>query len=215
MKNLRRILVLLALGLPLTAGTCTNTKAVDIVLGVPTEIELTINSSGGQNYHEDIDAVDLATDLDLSGKLDDAGIQASDVKTIKVVQVFYEITSAQAGKQVVNGHLDVTRGSIVGGLFTPSGGNVSVASGWTADLGTVSPDWIDITDTLDPGISTLNDIASDLLKQLKDGTPAVNTAVQYHVSGDVNPNDTETNVTWKLKIVIQVLATKDFEIPFG
>jgi hypothetical protein len=215
MKSLRRILVLLALALPLTASTCTETKPVDIVLGVPTEIELTINSSGGQNYHEDTDAVDLREDLDLASELDDAGIDANDVTSIKVVQVFYEITGPQAGKSVENGDLQVARGTISGPTFTVSDGPVTVASGYALDLGTASPDWIDITDTLRPGISILNDLAADLLVELKGGTTAQNTAVQYHVSGDVVPGDTATNVAWKLKIVIQVIATKDFEIPFG
>jgi len=216
MRNLRRILVLAALTLPLTASTCTKDKKVDVVLGVPTELDLAINSTGGQNWHQDIDAIDLRGNLDLSAKLSDAGIDPQDVKSIQVVQIFYRVTAPQTGKSVSNGLLEVTRGALIGPLFTPDGnGTVHVADGFAADLGTASPDWVDITGTLDSGIGVLNAIATDLLKELKGEGSAQNTAVLYQVSGDVTPSDTATNVTWKLKIVIQVVSQRSFEIPFG
>jgi hypothetical protein len=214
MKSLRRILVPLALTLPLTASTCTKTKDVDVVVGVPTEIELSIDSTGGSNYHEDTNAVDLRDDLDLASALDDAGIDRSEVSAIHVVQVFYRITAPQAGKMLTNGHLTVERGDIAGG-FVPSGSEVVVADGYTADLGTTSPDWIDVTDSIRPGINVLDALAGDLLNELKTGTPAQHTAVRYHVSGNVEPGDTETHVGWSLRILIQATATREFEIPFG
>lgn len=214
MRSLRRILVLAALALPLTASTCTTDKDVDVVVGVPTEVQVDIQSSGGQNHHNNTRAIDLKNELDLAGALDDAGVSASDVKSIAVTQIFYRIVSPQAGKQETNGHVEITRGTLNGGLFT-GGTAVVVADGYGADLGTLSPDWIDITNTLKPGITVLNGLATDLLNELKNGTPAQNTAILYNVSGDVTPSSTPTLVGWKIKIVFQVVTTKSFSIPFG
>jgi hypothetical protein len=56
------------------------------------------------------------------------------------------------------------------------------------------------TPTLDPaGVILLNGLLTDLLTELKTGTPASNTTITYHVHGDSTPADVATDFVWEIK----------------
>jgi hypothetical protein len=214
MKNLSRILLVPALLVLMSSEKCTEEKDVDLVLGLPMEVEVLFHSTGSLNVHEDTDDVDIEAEIDLAGELDDAELDPEDVEEIALVQVFYKITQGQDGKEIQQGELEITRGTGTGGAFVPDAtGTVDLATGFSAPAGT-STDWIDITNQLKPGINVLNDLAGDILTELQGGAAAQNTVIRYHVSGIVTP-DTATDILWRIKLVIQATAKKKFDVPFG
>jgi hypothetical protein len=151
--------------------------------------------------------VDIKEDMDVEAALDDADVDPADIDELQVVQVFYKVTRAEAGRTIDNGLLEFTRVN-VGGPFV-------LASGFSADMG-AETDWIDVTDHLQPGINQINNFLSEYLAELKGtGPPVQNTQFMYHVSGNSNPGSTPTNFQWRVKIVIQATTQKEFEIPFG
>ena len=205
MKGLRRILLLPALALPLTAGTCTEEKIVDLVIGLPTTA--TFLADGELNVHFDEALVDVKEDLDIAGALEDADLEASDIETIQIVQIFYRVSRPEAGRSIENGELQFTR------VGAPGGSHLLV-SGVDADMSAVT-DWIDVTDKLQPGINEINAFLDECVAELQGGPPVVNTQFLYEVSGDSVPGEVPTDFEWQVKIVIQAVAKGEFEIPFG
>lgn len=207
MKNLRTLLLVPALAFALTAGTCTSDKVVQMVIGAPTTVEFI--ASGQTNVYDDTQSVDVKDDLDLEGALDDADIDPNDVDEVQLVQVFYRITQAEAGRSIENGFLEFTRP----GAASP--GPHLVVSGFTADASAVT-DWVDVTDLLQPGIDQINQFMDEYLAELKGtGPPVTNTTFDYHVSGNSVPASVPTNFRWEIKLVIQVVAEREFTVPFG
>jgi len=207
MKNLRSILFLPALAFALTAGQCTDERIVELVIGVPTEIEFL--ATGSVNTYQDTDTVDVKEDLDLESALDDADIDPEDVDEIQVVQVFYKITVPEAGRTITNGKLEFTRN----GAANP--GPHLIVNGFSASAAAVT-DWIDVTDTLQPGIDQINTFLAECLTELKGGPAVANSSFTYTVSGDSNPAADPTLFQWRVKLVIQVVAERTFEeIPFA
>lgn len=204
MKNLTKILLLPALALPLTAGTCTSDKLVELVIGLPTEAEFI--SLGELNTHSDTQDVDIKQDMDVEGELDDAGVDPADIDELSVVQIFYKITVPEAGRTIENGSLEFQRLGV--------GGTHLLVSGFSADIGTAT-DWIDITDHLQVGINDINTFLDEYLTELQGGATVTNTTFRYTISGDSSPAATPTNFQWRVKIVIQAVTAKEFEIPFG
>lgn len=207
MKNLRTLLLVPALALALTAGTCTSDKIVELVIGVPTTAEFI--ASGDVNTYDDTQTVDVKEDLDLESELDDAGIDPADVHEVQLVQVFYRITQPEAGRSITDGALEFTRP----GAASP--GPHLVISGFTADA-SAATDWIDVSELLQPGINQINDFLAEYLAELKGtGPPVSNTTFEYHVSGNSIPASTPTDFRWELKLVIQVVGEREFTVPFG
>lgn len=206
MKNLTRILLVPALALPLTAATCTSDKIVQLVIGVPTTAEFV--ASGETNFHDDTDTINVKEDLDLEAELEDADIDPMDVEEIQLVQVFYRITVPEAGRSIENGFLEFTRP----GAASP--GPHLVVDGFTADASAVT-DWIDLTELLQPGINEINDFLDECLAELQGGPAVTAGTFEYHVRGNSVPAATPTNFQWEVKLVIQVVGEREFEVPFG
>lgn len=206
MKNLTRILLVPALVLPLTAATCTSDKLVELVIGVPTTAEFI--ASGETNFHDDTETIDVKEDLDLAAELEDAEIDPNEVEEVQLVQVFYRITQPEAGRSIENAFLEFTR------LGAANPGPHLVVDGFTADC-SAATDWIDVTELLQPGINEINDFLDELLVELQGGAPVANTQFEYHVRGNSVPAATPTNFRWEVKLVIQVVGEREFEVPFG
>ena len=207
MKNLRKWLLLPALVLPLTAGTCTSDKVVEFVIGTPTTVEFL--ATGSVNTYDDTNTVNVKEDLDLENALDDADLDVNDVEEIQLVQVFYRVTVPEAGRSITNGALEFTR------LGAADPGPHLVVSGFTADM-SAATDWIDLTTDLQPGLTQVNDFLEECLAELKGtGPPVTAGTFEYHVSGNSIPASVPTNFQWEVKLVIQVVATRELEVPFG
>ena len=207
MKNLRKFLLLPALALPLTAGTCTSNKVIDFVIGVPTTVEFA--ATGSVNTYSDTNTVNVKDDLDLASALDDADLDANDVEEIQLVQVFYRVTVPEAGRSISNGSLEFTR------LGAADPGPHVVISGFAADM-SAATDWIDLTPDLQSGVTQINDFLEECLAELKGtGPPVTAGTFEYHVAGNTLPADVATNFQWEVKLVIQVVATRELEVPFG
>ena len=202
--KITRNLLLPALLLPLTAGTCTSDKFVELVVGLPTEAEF--EASGELNIHDDEELIDVKEDMDVEGELDDAGVDPAEIQQLTAVQVFYKITVPEAGRTIEDGYLEFERVGV--------GGTHLLVSGFSADCSQAT-DWIDVTDKLQPGINDINAFLAEYLVELQGGAPVQNTTFRYHVQGVSVPGDVETNFQWRFKVVIQARASREYEVPFG
>lgn len=158
---------------------------------------------GVVNNYNDTGSADLGTALDLSSILDDAGLDASDVKSVTVSGVSYRITvpDPTAGRTIDNGTVTAQRGS---------GAVLSLVSDFDADASSVTG-WI--TPTISPaGVTMLNGILADALTSAQNGTPIPNGVVNFSVSGVSNPQGVTSNFDWELKIDISVVGEFETQV---
>jgi hypothetical protein len=225
---------LLLLALPILGGTCTEEKAVDLVIGFPTTVRFQASGSTNQVTFQSA-GIDLVADLDIEAALDDAGVDVNDIDTdaatrttdIKVSQVFYRVIvpDAVANRQIVNadlrvGRVDAATQQIIGG-----GTGQVLIQNWcgNAGVGNVADPqaWIDVTNLLasgapgTTGLDPLNDYLYDLVIFLQTGTPVPNPEIKYAFSGQSTPTGSPTLFEYEVKIVFQGVITETFEVPFG
>jgi len=170
-------------------------RIVELALLGSTAVEFT--SQGEINTIDEVRVIDIRDDFDLDGLLDDAGVDVSEVKAIKVAGVSYRTTQAEVGtaRTIMNGNVTIQR---AGGPVVPLVTNFSEFVNEVLSYKTAP---------LDPaGVDVINDIAADLLKELQDGTPA-NSTVTYHLTGDSTPINEETDFKWEVKVDVSVVGT--------
>lgn len=171
-------------------------RIVELAVGGSTIAEFV--ASGVINTYDDTKTVDLHDGLDLAQIIDDAGVDVSDVESVKLSGVSDRVTvpDPNPGRTIANGTVTIQR---AGGAVTP------LVTGFNVNVNSVTSFQ---TATLDPaGVAVLNALLADLLAEVKTGTPASNTMVTYHVSGQSQPTGVETNFTWELKVDVSILGT--------
>lgn len=206
--NTRRTLpvLVLAAALAATGASCpTFPKIEDRIVELATggSTVLTFVASGITNTYNDTQTINLATDFDLAKVLDDAGIDVSDVTSIKLMGVSYRVTVPDpvAGRSISATTVTVTRqGGSATSLVTNFGTSVnSLTSFTTAPLSAA-------------GVTVLNTILSDLLASLQNGTTLANPSVTYTVNGTSNPITAATNFTWQLKVDVTIKGTVKIDV---
>jgi hypothetical protein len=206
--NTRQTLPVLVLAAALAASgaSCPTIPSIEdrvVELATGGSTTLTFVAEGVVNTYNDTQTINLATDFDLASLILDAGIDVSRVTGVKVSGVSYRVTVPDpvAGRSISSTNVTVTR---EGGSSTPLVTDFSTSVN-SATSFTTAP--------LDPaGVTVLNDILSDLLTSLQNGTPLVNPSVTYSVSGTSNPTDASTNFTWQLKVDMSIKGTVDVEV---
>jgi len=220
-KPLHAVVLLLA-ALPLLGAPCTEEKIVDVVIGFTTTLQLI--ASGSTNTFTSTGTVDLKSDLDLATELSDAGVDAATLTPgdIQIAQVFYRVTQPDvvANRTITNGNLQISRLDDGTGLPLAGADHVALATGWSGPAGTgnvpSTTAWTDITADLSPaGVAILNQYVADLIAELQGGAPAVNTMIQYDVSGDSTPTNQATSFHYEVKILFQGAIPQEYEVPFG
>lgn len=206
----RTILQLAALGLIAVSGMgasgCplipeVHQKAVELAVGGSTAADFA--AEGEINFHNDVEVVDLAAGLDLASVIDDAGIDVSKVKDIKVSGVSYRTTRPDPtpNRRIVDGSVTIARGA---------GAPVSLVDSFQADVNAATSFQ---TAPLNPaGVALLNDLVADLLNELKTGTPAGNTTVTIHVTGASSPTNVPTDFEYQLKLDVSIVGTVDVDV---
>ena len=168
-------------------------KVVDLVTGG--EVVTTFDALGTLNTFNATQTITLRNEFDIVKALDDAGVDASSVKSITLSGVSYRITKAQAGR------------TIGGGLVT-----VRWAGGWTqplvsdfnADAGALTG-WI--SPPLNPaGVAVINQMLSFIVAELHGGAPAVD-ELTYGVSGTSNPQNTNSDFEYQFRLTISVVGS--------
>jgi hypothetical protein len=174
-----------------------------VELAVGGSVTLPWQARGIINTYNDTDTFDMGTALNLGQILDDAGIDASDVKSISVSGVFYRITAADPnpGRTITNGTVQIQRG---GGAVT------SLVTNFTADASTTTG-WIG--NTLSPaGVTLLNGVLTDALASAQNGTPIPNGNFTFTVNGVSNPTGAETNFDWELRLDISIVGEFEMQV---
>lgn len=201
--NILRSLVL-ALPLALLSIGCILVPEVEdriVELAVGASTTATFVASGETNFHDETNVIDLDTDINLNQVLADNGVDASEVKDIKLAGVSYRVTVPEAGRSITGGTVTIQRGAgAATSLVTSFGADCSKTTGWiTVPLNAA-------------GVTLVNGILADLLAEAKTGTPAPNTVVTYHVNGASVPAATPTNFTWEFKLEVSMVGSVKIEI---
>lgn len=169
-------------------------RVVELALLHSTSVEF--QSQGQINYIDKFETVDLH-DFNLGQILEDAGVNVSDCKYVKVAGAAYVTTEPElgVGRRIENASVTIQR---VGG---PVDTLVSDFDEWVNEV-------LDYkTATLNPaGVSDINAVMADLLTELKGG-PIANAAIIYHFYGNSLPALEETDFKWKLRLDISVVGT--------
>jgi len=199
------IAVIALAGLSLGAGCPTvpslKDRVVELALGASTV--QTIQAIGIVNVYDQIGSEDLVADVDIQKVLNEAGIDASKVKSIKLAGISYRVTvpDPHAGRNITGATVSAGRGPGPAAGPTPTplitnfSQNVDAVTGWTK-----AP--------LDPnGVHLIDGILTDIVALARDGTPVPNPVLSYHVQGVSNPTDATTSFTWQLKLDLTIVGT--------
>lgn len=170
----------------------------------------TLVAFGSLNYES---KTDLAAVLDIPQILDDAGIDVSDVDSIAVFGVTYKTTKLDPDntREIQNGNVYVTRGTLVGSTFTPTTAEVTVISNFNQVVNDATTD--QTAPVTAAGIQMLNQLLQDLLDEAK-GLPVVVTdsAIRYRVDGTSAPTPATTDFEWRICVKVNIKGTVEVDV---
>jgi hypothetical protein len=172
----------------------------------------TLTAVGIVNDHDDFDVIDLKAGLDIRQTLEDAGIDVSDVDSIAVFGVTYKTTQPDpnGAREIVNGQVTATRGTLVGSTFSPTGPEVLVITSFNQIVNAAT------TDQTAPlsaaGITMLNQLLQACLAEAKGGPPVTDSAIQYHVTGQSLPMNVATNFKWRICVKVNMKGTVEVDV---
>jgi len=196
----------LALALPLAvvANGCILIPEIEeriVELAVGHSIIVPFTSSGETNTHDDTETINVALDVSLDEILDDNGIDASDVKDVKIAGVAYRVTQGEAGRTITGGTVEFRRHPTA----TPAGTFLPLVTSFSADAGAPTS-WITVPLSA-TGVADLNVLLADLLDEAKGNGPAANTWITYHVNGVSNPVADPTDFKWEFRLNLTIVGT--------
>jgi len=208
------ILKTLALALPVAFalnGCILIPKIEDRVveLAVGHSVVIPFQARGTINFEDDAKVVDLDSDFDLKSVLDDAGIDASDVKDVKLASVAYRVTKPQSGRTITGGQVEFqTSSSAPGSLPTgapPTAGFTPLVTSFSADAGSAT-DYVAVP--LAPaGVTALNTMLGQFLSDVKNGGSTHPRYLTYHVYGASNPSGSNTDFDWEFRLELSIVGT--------
>lgn len=215
LRNLGRIGLLGLLLVPLLGSTCTKEKAIDfVVIG---ESQASFEARGSVNVDLGSEAYDLKEDLDLRQIAMEYGVDPEKIQGATFRQLFVRITKPDENSpdRSVTGDLTIQFRDL---------GSPPLPPRPVAELGSVSDfpanavtEWQDVTDRVsEPGVDEINAFLARCLAELRDpsgASDATHTEVFYQWTGTSDPSGVETNFDWQAKVVLNVIATVDAEIP--
>jgi hypothetical protein len=176
-------------------------RVVELAVGGSTTATFTI--TGSATAADETDVVDIATEIDVAGILEDAGIDVSNVTHIALSGIAYRISraDADASREILNGNITIQRGAgAVENLVTGFSGSPGATSGFT-------------TVTLAPaGVAVVNGILDDVRTALPG--PAANTVTTFHLTGDMTSNGgNPANFDIEVKVTISITGTIEVSVP--
>lgn len=216
-KNLLLTLLSLVLVALVVEGGCViipevNTKNVELVASVSACD--TLVAAGVVNNHDDFDVIDIKDGLDINQALSDAGIDVSAVDSIVVWGITYKTTQPDPDgtREIVNGNVTVTRGSYnpITQVFTPSSAELDVITNFNVTVNSVTTD--QTAPVSAAGIALINQILQDCLNEAKGFGPALNTAIQYHVTGISNPQNVPTDFKWRICVFANMKGKVEVDV---
>lgn len=196
----------LALALPIAvvANGCILIPEIEeriVELAVGHSIIVPFTSSGETNTHDDTETINVALDVSLDEILDDNGIDASDVKDVKISGVAYRVTQGEAGRTITGGTVEFRRHPTA----TPAGTFLPLVTSFGADA-SAPTGWITVP-LNSTGVADLNVLLADLLDEAKGNGAATNTWITYHVNGTSNPTADPTDFKWEFRLNLTIVGT--------
>ena len=194
------IAVIALAGLSLGSGCPTVPKIEDRVveLALGSSTTLTLPAIGIVNVYDQTGVEDLVADFDLNKALSDAGVDASDLKDIKLAGISYRVTvpDPNAGRTIANATVTARRGlGAETALISSFTQNVDAVSGWTtAPLSAA-------------GVTLINGLLTDIMTVAKNGGSVASPTITYHVQGTSNPTGANTTFTWQLRLDLTIVGT--------
>ena len=176
-------------------------RVVELAVGGSTTATFTI--TGSDTQADETDVVDIASEIDVAGILEDAGIDASNVTHIALAGISYRIVRADAdpSREILNGNITIQRGAgSVENLVTGFSASPGATSGFT-------------NVTLDPaGVAVVNGILDDVRTSLPN--PAANTVTTFHLTGDMTSNSgNPADFDVEIKVTISITGTIEVSVP--
>lgn len=204
-KHSYRKTLALALPLAIAVNGCILIPEVEdriVELAVGHSIVVPFTSSGETNTHDEINTINVGLDVSLDQILSDNGIDASDVKDVKLAGVSYRVTQAEAGRSITGGTVEFVRHA----TSTPPGSPTytPLVTSFTGNAGAVTG-WITVP-LNSAGVTGVNALLGELLTEAKGGAAATNTWITYHVNGVSNPTSTPTNFKWEFKLDLTIVG---------
>ena len=180
-----------------------------VELAVGHSVVIPFQARGINNFEDDAKVVDLDSDFDLATVLDDAGIDASDVKDVKLATVAYRVTRPQAGRTITNGQVEFQLSATAPGSLPtgapPNAGFTQLVTSFTGDASTTTG-WVAVP--LAPaGVTALNTLLGQFLADVKNGTSTHSRFLTYHVYGASNPSGSNTDFDWEFKLELSIVGT--------
>jgi hypothetical protein len=180
-----------------------------VELAVGHSVVIPFAAGGATNFENDVKTVDLDGEVDLASVLDDADLDASDVKDVKLASVAYRITRPEAGRSISNGQVEFKTFTTDPGtpslgappnatydqLVTNFSGSAAAATGWIA------------VPLASGGVTALNDLLAQFLADVKNGTSTHPRYLVYHVYGTSNPGGTPTDFDWEFRLQLSIVGT--------
>jgi len=182
-------------------------RVVELAVGHSVVIPFT--SQGATNFENDVKTVDLDGEFDLKSVLDDAGIDASKVKDVKLASVAYRVTRPEAGRTISNGQVEFKTFTSDPGtpalgapptatydqLVTSFSGSAGAKTGWIA------------VPLASGGVTSLNTLLGQFLNDVKNGGSTHPRYLVYHVYGNSNPAATPTDFDWEFRLQLSIVGT--------
>jgi len=196
---------LLVTALVMVGAKCPSIPAIKdrvVELAVAGSTTVPFEAEGSLGVWSDESTVDLSQGIDIVGILDDAGIDVSAVKEVKVSGLSYRVTvpDPDPTKAIFNSTITIQRGSgpetnlIVNFAEDPVNAVVNFK--------TVVPEAA--------GTQVINDILAELLLAAQEGRAPENVVVTGRGNGEASPGD--THFFWELKIAISIVGEIETEV---
>ncbi len=180
-----------------------------VELAVGHSIVVPFTASGSTNFENDVKTVDLDGEFDLKSVLDDAGIDASNVKDVKLASVAYRITRPETGRSISNGQVEFKTFTSDPGTPTlgapPTAGYDQLVSNFSGSAAATT-DWIAVP-LASGGVDALNTLLGEFLSDVKNGGSSHPRYLVYHVYGASSPAPTPTNFDWEFRLQLSIVGT--------
>lgn len=172
-----------------------------VELAVGHSIVVPFTSFGETNTHDDTETINVALDVSLDEILAENGLDASNVKDVKLAGVAYRVTQGETGRTITGGTVEFRRHP----TSTPANTFLPLVTSFSADAG-VPTDWITVPLNA-TGVTDINVLLAALLTEAKGGAAAANTWVTYHVNGVSNPTSDPTDFKWEIRLSLTIVGT--------
>ena len=176
-------------------------KVVELAVGASTIVDF--HAEGSENVISETKTVDFGSTLDLKKIVEDAGVDADSVTSVKLSGVFYRVTRPDPEpSRNVTGTVSIQREG------APSA--VTLVSGFELVNGVTSFKAASLDAA---GVAMVNGMLADLLNSVKTGVPLPNPNVTYTVTGISVPASVATDFLWQMKVDVSIVGKVKVEVP--